>query len=79
MNKKHLYGRTILAVDNPTRRQTHKAMTGYFQHQSSLILPSSYQGTCEGCGREKYNLKTEIYMGQEFCSDCVGKWKKGCN
>lgn len=30
---------------------------------------------CQGCGQRKTNPK--VYCGQEFCGECVEKWKAG--
>lgn len=30
---------------------------------------------CAGCGKKKFNPK--LYMGEDFCGDCVEKWKHG--
>jgi len=67
----------ILKKDLSSRQEIKRAADHYFRHRTGLILPNQYQKTCGGCGRETYNLKTEIYMNEEFCKDCVDKWKHG--
>jgi len=80
MREKHGDLKLILDIDNPTRHQTKKALDHYFKHDSGLHLPNSsqYHGYCAGgCKRPLYNLKTERYFGEVFCSDCVARMKAG--
>lgn len=67
----------ISRKDLSTPQEIKKATDHYFQHRTGLILPNQYQKTCGGCGRETFKLKTEIYHNEEFCSECVEKWKAG--
>lgn len=69
--------RDILKIDNPNIKQIKAASDHYFENRGGLILPKEYGSCCGGCGRELYKLKKENYFGQEFCSDCVEKWKNG--
>lgn len=79
MAKSHLYGRTILDIDNPTKQAAKRALDRYFQTESGLILGKEYQGTCGGCGREFKAISCGFtyYFGEKFCCNCVESWKRG--
>ena len=68
----------ILDIDSPTHTQTKKAIDRYQQDKKSgLIVPTELLQTCQGCGSNMYYKQKQKYFGQEFCSDCVDKWKSG--
>ena len=72
-----LYGRYLLKHDALTNRETKRVLDRYFHHESGLtLLKDGHEGTCGGCGRELYRLKTERYYGEFFCQDCVEGWTK---
>lgn len=72
-----LYGRYLDKTDNPTNRQTKRALDQYFQTSTGLFLPSSEAGSCGGCGIELYRTKTDFWFNEKFCSLCVEAWKHG--
>lgn len=72
-----LYGRYLHKGDSLTNRNTKRVLDHYFQTSSGLLLGKELEGFCGGCGREKYALKMTEYMGEDFCTDCVSKWRAG--
>lgn len=67
----------ILNIDSPTRIQTKKALDNYWQEKNNLVLPQHLAETCQGCGRIMAGKKRVTYFEQEFCHECVEKWKSG--
>lgn len=70
----------ISRKDLSTRSEIKKATDHYFKNRSGIILPNTYKSkdnNCGGCGRHMLKLKTTTYLNEEFCTDCVEKWKAG--
>lgn len=65
----------LLDKDNPTKREMLAAVARGLTEQGGLFLPHELDERCGGCGRP-VTSRTE-YFGEEFCGECVSKWKQG--